>query len=99
VATVEAAIAIASIVAVVVMCIGAIIAVSTHVRCVDAAREAARSTARGDEVSALLVPDGAVLTVTEQGGFVVARVEARTLLPGLRVGGEAVAALEPGVLE
>ncbi|MFT7025629.1 MAG: hypothetical protein ACJA07_004758 [Rhodococcus sp. (in: high G+C Gram-positive bacteria)] len=98
-ATVEAAIAIASIVAVVVMCIGAIMAVATHVRCVDAAREAARSTARGDEVSALLVPDGASLTVTEQGGLVLVRVEASTLLPGLRVGGEAVAALEPDALE
>ncbi len=43
--TVEAAIAIASIVTVVVLCIGAIVAVSTQVRCIDAAREAARLAA------------------------------------------------------
>ncbi len=94
--TVEAAIAIASIVAVVVTCIGAIMAVSTHIQCVDAAREAARSVARGDEVSDSVIPDGAVVTVTEDGGFVTARVQSDTTLPGLTVSAEAVAAMEPG---
>lgn len=97
--TVEAAIAIASIVAVIVMCIGAIMAVTLHVRCVDAAREAARLVARGDEVSQVLLPGEAALTVSEADGFVSARVSADTKLPGLTVSAEAVAALEPGVDE
>ncbi len=93
----EAAIGIASIVAVVVMCIGAIMAVSVHVRCVDGAREVARLVARGDQVEAAsaLVPGGARISVSERDGFVTARVEADTALPGLTVSAEAVAALEP----
>ncbi|SNS50480.1 TadE family type IV pilus minor pilin [Rhodococcoides kyotonense] len=91
----EAAIAVASIVAVVVTCIGAILAVSLHVRCVDAARETARLTARGDTVSTVdLAPDGARVTVEEKDGFVTVRVEADTMLPRLTVSAEAVAALE-----
>ncbi len=96
-ATVEAAIALTSVVAVVVTCVGAILAVSMHVRYVDAAREAARLAARGDEVSELLIPGGASVSISEAEGFVTARVEAGTALPGLRVSGQAVAALEPGV--
>lgn len=95
----EAAIAIASVVAVVVSCVGAILAVSMHVRCVDTAREAARLVARGDEVSELPIPDGASVSVSEAGGFVTARVEADTALPGLTVSGEAVAALEAGPVQ
>ncbi len=99
--TVEAAIAIASIVAVVVTCIGAILAVSMHVRCVDAAREAARLAARGDAVSVAqaVAPEGAQITVTEHDGFVTARVQSNTPLPGLTVGAEAVAAIEPDAVE
>ncbi len=97
--TVEAAIALASIVTVVVTCIGAILAVTQHVRCVDAAREAARLVARGGEVSDFLMPEGAVVSVSEQDGFVLARVEVSTALPGLTVGAEAVAAVEPEVVE
>lgn len=99
--TVEAAIAIASIVAVVVTCIGAILAVSLHVRCVDAAREAARLAARGDAVSVAqsVAPGGAQITVTERDGFVTARVQADTPLPGLTVSAEAVAAIEPDAVE
>ncbi|MDJ0393509.1 TadE family type IV pilus minor pilin [Rhodococcus sp. G-MC3] len=91
----EAAIAIASIVAVVVTCIGAVMAVSMHIRCVDGAREAARSVARGGEVSDAVIPDGAVVTLSEDGGFVTARVQSATALPGLTVSAEAVAAVEP----
>ncbi|NEW58155.1 pilus assembly protein TadE, partial [Nocardia cyriacigeorgica] len=50
--TVEAAIALAAIVVAVVLCIGALLAASTQVRCIDAAREAARLAARGDSVNA-----------------------------------------------
>lgn len=97
--TVEAAVAIASIVAVVVTCIGAIMAVSVHVRCVDAAREVARLAARGAEISETLVPDRASVSVSERDGFVVVRVEADTALPGLTVGAEAVSALEPEAVQ
>ncbi|MDM4141072.1 TadE family type IV pilus minor pilin, partial [Mycobacterium sp. FLAC0960] len=50
--TVEAALGIAALVVVLVLCLAGVTAVSMQVRCVDAAREAARLAARGDERSA-----------------------------------------------
>ncbi|TJZ76590.1 pilus assembly protein TadE [Rhodococcus oryzae] len=101
--TVEAAIAIASITVVVVLCLGSFLAVSAHVRCVDAAREAARLVARGDRAEAIpaaqrVAPRGAHITVREVDGFATAAVEvAVPLLPALDVSAEAVAAVEdPG---
>jgi hypothetical protein len=73
-----------------------------QVRCVDAAREAARLAARGDERGAseaarIVGPAGAGLEVRRNGGRVVARVVARSpLLPGITIAAEAVAAIEPG---
>ncbi|MDH6284410.1 TadE family type IV pilus minor pilin [Prescottella agglutinans] len=98
--TVEAAIAIASIVTVVVLCVGAIAAVSAQVRCIDAAREAARLAARGDRdavaASVRVAPGGADITVREDGAFVVATVRAGVpLLPLVELSAEAVAAREP----
>lgn len=95
----EAAFAIASIVAVIVVCIGAVVSVTMHIGCVDAAREAARLAARGDGAQAVSVgqrvgPDGARVTVTEDGEFFVARVEVESPLPGLTLSAEAVAAAE-----
>lgn len=90
----EAAIALASIVAVVITCIGAITAVSQHVRCVDAAREAARLVARGDDVSGSLLPARAAMSVNTEDGMVTVRVESSTLLPGLTVSADAVAVME-----
>ena len=102
--TVEAAFAIASIVAVIVVCIGAIVSVTMHIGCVDAAREAARLAARGDVARAVSVgervaPDGARVTVTEDGEFFVARVEVDSPLPGLTLSAEAGAAAEPVAVE
>ncbi|WP_051637043.1 TadE family type IV pilus minor pilin [Rhodococcus sp. UNC363MFTsu5.1] len=104
--TVEAAIAIASITVVVVLCLGSFLAVSAHVRCVDAAREAARLVARGDRAEAVLAaqrvaPRGARITVREVDGFATAVVEAAVpLLPALDISAEAVAAMEDsGVAE
>jgi len=101
--TVEAAIAIASITVVVVLCLGSFLAVSAHVRCVDAAREAARLVARGDRAEAIpaaqrVAPRGARITVREVDGFATAAVEvAVPLLPALDVSAEAIAAVEdPG---
>ncbi|MEV0061239.1 TadE family type IV pilus minor pilin [Nocardia sp. NPDC050718] len=101
--TVEAAIALAALVSVVVLCVGALLAASTQVRCVDAAREAARLTARGDATNAVaaartVAPPGATVEIRHEGDRVVAVVGAGTaLLPGLRLRAEAVAVTEPGV--
>jgi hypothetical protein len=99
--TVEAALGIAALVVVLVLCLAGITAVSAQVRCVDAAREAARLAARGDERSAVqaargVAPRGAVVALRRDGEFVVATVTARSpLLPALAVAAKAVAVLEP----
>ena len=75
---------------------------SMQVRCVDAAREAARLAARGDEGSAAvaaqrIAPDGATVQLRRDGELVVATVTARSpLLPGVTIAADAVAAAEPG---
>ncbi len=71
-----------------------------QMRCVDAAREAARLAAREDvsavDSAAALVPAGASVEVRRVGGYVSARVSVRSsVLPGIVIGGEAVAAAEP----
>lgn len=101
-ATVEAAIALAAIVAGMVLCLGALLATSAQIRCVDAAREAARLAARGDTAAAIstarrVAPPGADIAVSEDGNLIVATVTARTpLLPPIRLRASAVAAREPG---
>ncbi|SEH60483.1 hypothetical protein SAMN04489835_1933 [Mycolicibacterium rutilum] len=82
-----------------VLCAAGLTALSTHIRCVDAAREAARLAARGDDgvaVARTLAPDGAAVQLGRDGDYVVATVTARSPLPGLTIGARAVAALEPG---
>ena len=75
-------------------------AVSMHIRCIDAAREAARLAARGDDgigIARTIAPDGAEVRVHTEGGTVVATVTTRSpLLPGLAIAGRAVAVVEPG---
>ena len=100
--TVEAAFAIAALVVVLMLCVSGLMAVSMQVRCVDAAREAARLSARGDDSSASDAararPDGAAVQLRRDGGFVVATVTTRlALLPGVIVAAQAVAAVEPGL--
>jgi peptidyl-tRNA hydrolase len=93
---------IAALVAVLVLCLAGITAVSMQVRCVDAAREAARLAARGDNRSAVaaargIAPGGAVVRVRRDGEFVVATVTARSdLLPALAISATGVSAVEPG---
>lgn len=71
-----------------------------QVRCIDAAREAARLAARGDEHSALeaaraIAPGGAAVRLHREGDFVIATVTAAShLLPGLAIAGKAVSAAE-----
>jgi Flp pilus assembly protein TadG len=102
--TVEAALALCSLVVVLALVLSAVSAVAAQLRCVDAAREAARLTARGEpdraeDLARRIAPPGAVVAVTVQGDEVTARVSADPvagLLPGIEVGAEAVALLEPG---
>jgi hypothetical protein len=87
---------------VLVLCVSGLTAVSMQVRCVDAAREAARLAARGDDGPATVVaqriaPNGAAVRLRRDGDLVVATVTARSpLLPGVVIAADAVAAAEPG---
>lgn len=102
--TVEAALALCSLVVVLALMLAAVSAVAAQLRCVDAAREAARLTARGEpdraeDLARRIAPRGAVVAVTVTGDEITARVSADPvagLLPGIEVGAEAVAVLEPG---
>ena len=86
---------------VLVLCLAGVSAVSMQVRCVDAAREAARLAARGDDRSALdvarrIAPPAARIQVRRDGDFLVATVVANSkLLPTLDITAKAVAAAEP----
>lgn len=84
-----------------VLCLAGITAVSLEVRCIDAAREAARLAARGDERSAVaaargVAPAGAAVQIRRDGDFVVATVAVRpNVLRVLRISATGVAAVEP----
>ena len=97
----EAALGVATLVAVLVLCLAGLTAVSMQVRCIDAAREAARLAARGDERSAVAVarriaPGGAAVQLRRDGEFVVATVTARSnVLPTLGITATGVSAVEP----
>jgi hypothetical protein len=81
----------------------AVSAVSTRLQCLDAAREAARATARGDSgpaAAARVAPDGSDVDVMTDADTVTATVTARVRLlggslPTITVQGSAVAAREP----
>jgi hypothetical protein len=85
----------------------AVSAVTAKLQCVDAAREAARAAARGeqgDTAGRRTAPAGAEIAVTSAGDTVTATVRApvRPLgrrLPSLSVQASAVAAVEPGAPE
>ena len=102
--TVEAALALCSLVVVLALVLAAVSAVAAQLRCVDAAREAARLTARGEQDRAAdlarrIAPRGAVVQVSVRGDEITARVSADLvagLLPGVEVRAEAAAVLEPG---
>jgi hypothetical protein len=100
--TVEAALALCSLAVFLTVAVGAIAAAGGSIRCVDAARELARLAARGEAerghaVAAQLAPSGARLALRAEGDLVVAEVSADVLHPlPVRIGGRAVAALEPG---
>jgi hypothetical protein len=88
-------------VVVLVLCLAGVSAVSMQVRCIDAAREAARLAARGDERSAVaaavrLAPAGARIDLHRDGEFLVATVATRSkFLPDMDITAKAAAAAEP----
>jgi hypothetical protein len=95
--TVEAAIAIGALVMALWMMLAAIAAVTAHLQCVDAAREAARLVARGDdglaeEAARRIAPDDASLQISVDGERISVTVSADRLIT---VSGEAFAIAEP----
>ncbi len=104
--TVEAALGICSVVAVLVLALAALCAVIGQLRCTDAAIEAARLVARGErsrapEAVALIAPRGATLDVTVRGDRITTEVRSPPtgrFPPGQWLSGEAFAVAEPGTV-
>ena len=84
------------------VCLAGLTAMSMQVRCIDAAREAARLAARGDDDDALqahqsIAPYQAKLDIRKEDGLVFATVTAHSiLLPGIAIRAESVSAIESG---
>jgi len=101
--TVEAAVALCSLVLVLGLALAAMSAVVATVRCIDASRELARLAARGEAergrvVAVELAPSGALLELVWTADAVRADVSVQLVRPlPMRISGRAVAALEPGV--
>ncbi|EWC59496.1 hypothetical protein UO65_5224 [Actinokineospora spheciospongiae] len=101
--TVEAAVALGAIVLVLAFALGGISALSAQVRCVDAAREAARLAARGEPergraAAVAIAPPGAAVDIRRSGDEVTVVVHAAPvggLLPGVDLTAEAYAVAEP----
>jgi hypothetical protein len=103
--TVEAALALCSLVLVLALAIGALAAVGAKLRCLDAARETARLVARGEPTRARAVgesiaPSGARIQIGVVGDAVTVEVASGIAgrLPGFTVSATAVAVVEPGAL-
>lgn len=101
--TVEAAIALCAFVTVLAMVLAGMATMLDQIRCTDAAREAARLVARGDQDLAAdavhkIAPSGATFAVTTEGEGIVVAVRdpaAGGLLPGVHVVADAFAVPEP----
>jgi Flp pilus assembly protein TadG len=102
--TVESAFALCAFITVLGFALGAVAAVSDQLRCTDAAREAARLVARGEDdmakaAAAKIAPDGADIAISVAGDTISVDVRAAPLsglLPGVQLHGEAYAIREPG---
>lgn len=109
--TAETALAVPSIVVVLLLAVWVLLGVTAQLRCLDAAHLAARAAARGEAdervraVAAQVAPDGASVEVSRDDGTVEVQVSAQVrpfsgvlqALPGLQVVGRAVAADESAV--
>lgn len=104
--TAEAALVLPVLVLLLTVAVGTVSAVTAQMRCVDAAREAARAVARGEslesgiELAARAAPAGARIRVDSSAERIVVTVTAEVpigggLLPAVTVSGEAVARPEP----
>jgi hypothetical protein len=101
--TTEAAAALVAFVIVLSSALYGMTAATDQVRCVDAAREAARLTARGEEeqgraAATRIAPPGADITIEIDGQHIEVDVHATPiggLLPGVRLHAEAFAVREP----
>ncbi|MFI9008950.1 TadE family type IV pilus minor pilin [Actinosynnema sp. NPDC053489] len=98
--TVEAAVAVCGLVAVLALGIAAVMAVVGQLRCTDAAREAARLVARGDDARVPAVveevaPNGARWVVRKEADTASVEVTVSRFGVGLRA--RAYAVVEPGV--
>lgn len=101
--TVETAIALFAFMTVLALCLGTVSAAIDQLRCTDAAREAARLTARGDHPGAEtaarhIAPHGATIHITTTGEEIHVSVRATPLsglLPGLHLQADAYALTEP----
>jgi hypothetical protein len=103
--TVEAALALCSLVLVLALALSGLSAVAAQLRCQDAAREAARLVARGEperarQVAVSIAPEGARVDIGVSGDEITVGVAGPAVrpLPGLVVSARAVGVLEPGVL-
>ena len=100
--TVEAAVVLSVLMLVVASCLAGISCLIGQMRCTDAAREAARLVARGDDAGArsavsALAPAGSSLSIGDQGDLISATVTAPAvggLLPGIRLSATVVSARE-----
>jgi hypothetical protein len=109
--TAETALAVPSLVVVLLLAVWVLLGVTAQLRCLDAAHLAARVAARGDGEAAIrsaaarVAPDGASVEVSRSDGTVEVQVRAEVrpfagvlqTLPGLQVVGRAVAADEAAV--
>ncbi|WP_238412677.1 TadE family type IV pilus minor pilin [Saccharothrix deserti] len=100
--TVEAALAVCGLVVVLALGVTAVMAVVGQLRCTDAAREAARLVARGDDARAdgvveAIAPEGARWAVHREGDTAWVEVSASRL--GVELKARAYAVLEPGVAD
>jgi len=109
--TAETALAVPSIIVVLLLAVWVLLGVTVQLRCLDAAHVAARVAARGESddqvraAAARVAPAGAAVAVFRDDGTVEVRVSAQVrpfagvleALPGLQVAGRAVAADEAAV--
>ena len=106
-ATVEGAIVLCAFVVFLGLALGAVVAVTDQLRCIDAAREAARLAARGESgrakaAATRIAPRGARVDIEIDGDTITVHVDAApagNLLSGLRVAGHAYAVAEPPFAE
>jgi hypothetical protein len=99
--TIEAAIALCAFISVLALVLAAMSMVFDQLRCIDAAREAARLVARGEQDGAAdvvhrIAPTDATYAITTSGdGIVVAVRDPDSLLPGVDLHADAYAVQEP----